>query len=97
MRNDAKIYLTTKSADRYGDTLTGILDDARYIYNNAIDVSISMYGTKDAAAVLYSKMRERSYSFDDWTKLELHPRLSDGFDEIDVINFVWTLDLLNFS
>ncbi|KAF1821797.1 uncharacterized protein K489DRAFT_321796 [Dissoconium aciculare CBS 342.82] len=76
---------------------TGILDDARYIYNNAIDVSISMYGTKDAAAVLNSKMRERSYSFDDWTKLELHPRLSDGFDEIDVINFVWTLDLLNFS
>jgi hypothetical protein len=76
---------------------TGVLDDAHYIYNNAIDVSINMYGTKDAAAVLYTKMQERSFSFDDWSKHELHPKLGDGFEEVDVINFVWTLDLLNFS
>jgi hypothetical protein len=56
-----------------------------------------MYGTKDAATILYNKMQERSFSFDDWTKHELHPKLGEEFQEVDVINFVWTLDLLNFS
>lgn len=56
-----------------------------------------MYGTKAAAAELYATMRERHYTFEQWSEHPLHPKASEGFTELDVINFVFTMDLLNFS
>lgn len=76
---------------------SGVLKDAEYIYNNAIDVSIDMYGTKAAAASIYESMQERSYSTDAWSLNELHPKASEGFSELDIVNFSFTMDLLNFS
>ena len=75
----------------------GVLKDAEYIYNNAIDVSIDMYGTKGAAAEIYKSMQLKSYSTETWMENELHPRPCDGFSENDIVNFVFTMDLLNFS
>ena len=76
---------------------TGVLEDAEYIYDNAIDVSIDMYGTKAAAASIYSAMKERSYSTEAWSQQQLHPTREQGFSDIDIVNFIFTLDLLNFS
>ncbi|CAK3991233.1 Hypothetical predicted protein [Lecanosticta acicola] len=76
---------------------TGVLRDAEYIYSNAIDVSIDMYGTKAAAAEIYKTMQEKSYSTETWSEHELHPKMSEGFTELDIVNFVFTMDLLNFS
>ena len=74
-----------------------MLKDAEHIYNNAIDVSIDMYGTKGAAASIYKMMLERNYSTENWSQHELHPKQSEGFSNVDIVNFVFTMDLLNFS
>ncbi|KAK5133714.1 hypothetical protein LTR08_007468 [Meristemomyces frigidus] len=76
---------------------TGVLRDAEYIYNNSIDVSVDMYGTKAAAASIYASMQERHYSTDAWSEHELHPKSQDGFSELAIVNFIFTMDLLNFS
>lgn len=75
----------------------GVLRDAEHIYNNAIDVLVDMYGTKAAAAEIYRSMQEKSYSTETWSQHELHPKMSEGFDEVAILNFVFTMDLLNFS
>lgn len=77
--------------------IQGVLRDAEYIYNNAIDVAIDMYGTKAAAATLYSLINERNYSTQVWGQHDLHPTIEEGFTEIEMVNFVFTMDLLNFS
>lgn len=79
------------------DCLKGVLGDAEYIYTNAIDVSVDMYGTKGAATSVYSAMQQRGYSTQTWSDHELHPTRSDAFSDIDIVNFIFTLDLLNFS
>jgi len=56
-----------------------------------------MYGTKDAAASIYKSMQERGYSTDAWSQHELHPKPSEGFAEVDIVNFIFIMDLLNFS
>lgn len=56
-----------------------------------------MYGTRDAASHLYKAMRERKYSTQTWSEHELHPKLGVDVDEIGLVNFVFTMDLLNFS
>lgn len=74
-----------------------MLKDAEFIYNNSIDVFIDMYGTKAAASAIYTSMHARGYSATTWNDHELHPKTSEGFSEIDVVNFIFTMDLLNFS
>ncbi|EME78329.1 uncharacterized protein MYCFIDRAFT_58458 [Pseudocercospora fijiensis CIRAD86] len=76
---------------------TGVLRNAEFIYNNAIDVSIDMYGTKAAAESIYQMMQERGYSTETWSQHELHPKMSEGFTELDIVNFVFTMDLQNYS
>jgi hypothetical protein len=56
-----------------------------------------MYGTRDAATQLYKAMCERKYSTHTWSEHELHPKLGVDVDEIGLVNFVFTMDLLNFS
>jgi hypothetical protein len=75
----------------------GVLRDAEYIYGNAIDVSIDMYGTKAAAASIFTIMHQRGYSTQAWGEHELHPTQQQGFSDVDIVNFVFTMDLLNFS
>lgn len=76
---------------------TGVLRDAEHIYSSAIDVSIDMYGTKAAAAEIHRNMQEKSYSTETWSQHELHPKMDEGFNELGIVNFVFTMDLLNFS
>jgi hypothetical protein len=56
-----------------------------------------MYGTRDAAGQLYKAMRERKYSTQTWSEHELHPKLGIDVDEVGLVNFIFTMDLLNFS
>lgn len=55
------------------DSETGVLEDAQWVCDNSIDVAIQMRECKDAAAVLYSKMKEKGYSTASWGAHELHP------------------------
>jgi hypothetical protein len=56
-----------------------------------------MYGTRDAASQLYKAMCERKYSTQSWSEHELHPKLGVDVDGVGLVNFVFTMDLLNFS
>jgi hypothetical protein len=73
---------------------TGVLKSVEYVYNNALDVSISSQGTKAAAELLYHQLQRRQYSTHEWSKHELHPKPSGGEA---TVNFIFTMNLLNFS
>ena len=77
--------------------LSGILRDAEFVNHNAIDVLVDMYGTKAAAATIFQAMRDRQYSYATWQQHDLHPRADEGFASFELANFIFTMDLLNFS
>ncbi len=56
-----------------------------------------MYGTKAAAASLFKTMQQRGYSTQAWSQHDLHPAIEQGFSEVGMVNFIFTMDLLNFS
>lgn len=46
---------------------------------------------------VYKAMQERNYSTHAWSEAPLHPKLGRDVDEIGLVNFIFTMDLLNFS
>lgn len=72
---------------------TKVLKDAEYIYDNAIDVALDPQKTKEAAETIWERMKEQSYSIKTWAQHELHPKTKHEA----TVNFVFTMDLLNFS
>ncbi|KAL1599478.1 hypothetical protein SLS60_007281 [Paraconiothyrium brasiliense] len=72
---------------------TKVLRDAQFIYDNSIDVALSMAHTKLAAIAVSEEMQKREYSTKTWSEHELHPKAKDEA----TVNFIFTMDLLNFS
>ena len=72
---------------------TGVLKGAEYVYDNSIDVAIDMRSTKNAAAAIYSQIKQKGYSAASWSEAELHPKTKDE----KAVAFIFTMDLLNFS
>lgn len=56
-----------------------------------------MHGTKSAALAIAQAMRERNYSTQAWSTHPLHPSIGPDFCEVDMVNFIFTMDLLNYS
>lgn len=72
---------------------TRVLDGAKYIADNAIDVALDMRSTKAAASMIYEQMQKKQYSTSTWSSHELHPKTKDE----KTVAFIFTMDLLNFS
>jgi len=72
---------------------TKVLESAEFVYDNSIDVSIVSSGTKAAASSIWQKMNRKGVSTNTWTDHELHPKSKDD----STVNFIFTMDLLNFS
>ncbi|KAH7114367.1 hypothetical protein B0J11DRAFT_496760 [Dendryphion nanum] len=72
---------------------TGVLENAEYIYDNSVDVALDMRHTKLAAIEIHKQMQEREYSTKTWSEHPLHPKAKDE----GTVNFIFTMDLLNFS
>ncbi|KAI9894582.1 MAG: hypothetical protein M1814_001936 [Vezdaea aestivalis] len=72
---------------------TKVLQGAEYVYNNAIDVAIDWQHTRAAAAIILDLMQKKQFSTKSWSQHELHPQIKDE----DALNFIFTMDLLNFS
>jgi len=72
---------------------TKVLENAQFIYDNSIDVALDMQGTRSAAQRIWKQMQEKNYSTKSWSEHELHPKSKDE----DAVNFIFTMDLLNFS
>lgn len=72
---------------------TGVLEGCEWIYDNCIDVALDMRASKRAAEMIHAKMTEKGYSTKTWSEHELHPKSKDEA----TVNFIFTMDLLNFS
>lgn len=72
---------------------TKVLESAQYIFDNAIDVALDPSSIKLAAETIYRSMQEKSYSASTWSEHELHPKEKNE----DTVDFIFTMDLLNFS
>lgn len=81
------------SADPSAPPETKVLRDAEFIYDNSIDVALDMRHSKLAAIAIWDQMQQRSYSTKTWSDHELHPKSKDEA----TVNFIFTMDLLNFS
>ena len=97
--DSSQLLLLQKSLDaddqpQAPNPLEQVLASAKYIKDNAIDVAISPSNTKTAASHIYALMQERQYSTHSWSLHELHPK-PDGGEA--TLNFIFVLDLLNFS
>ena len=71
---------------------TKVLQDAEYICDNSIDVAIDSSSTKAAASMIWTKMQETGYSPKTWSTHDLHPKEKNE----ETVNFIFTMDLLNF-
>lgn len=72
---------------------TKVLENAEYVYDNAIDVALSAGKTKDVAETIWRMMLKKEYSTHTWSEHELHPKSKDE----STVDFIFTMDLLNFS
>ncbi|KAF2463395.1 uncharacterized protein BDR25DRAFT_307830 [Lindgomyces ingoldianus] len=80
-------------ADSSAPPETKVLQNAEFIYDNSIDVALDMRHTKLAAIEILKQMQERGYSTKTWSEHPLHPKAKDE----NTVNFIFTMDLLNFS
>lgn len=76
-----------------GPPETNVLSHAQFICDNSTDVALDMRSTKAAAQLILSEMQTRSYSTKTWSEQPLHPQAKDE----STVNFIFTMDLLNFS
>lgn len=72
---------------------TQVLESAEYVYNNSIDVALDSSSCRKAAELIYTQMQTKQYNTQTWSSHELHPKAKDE----QTVNFIFTMDLLNFS
>ncbi|KAK9455207.1 hypothetical protein V1511DRAFT_488070 [Dipodascopsis uninucleata] len=72
---------------------TGVLESAKFIYENSEDVRISKEGCEEAANVIYDAIEAEYYSTETWSNHLLNPKEKNG----STIDWIFLVDLLNFS
>ncbi|KAL4977642.1 hypothetical protein BDW66DRAFT_149948 [Aspergillus desertorum] len=72
---------------------TKVLQNSRYVFDNAIDVALNPSKTKEAAETIWRQMQKKEYSTSSWSEHELHPKAKNE----STVDFIFTMDLLNFS
>lgn len=70
-----------------------VLEDAKFVYDNSVDVALDMQGTRETAKSIYASMLGKGYDCKQWRQHELHPKAQDA----STVEFIFTMDLLNFS
>ncbi|KAL3479311.1 hypothetical protein BJX99DRAFT_222361 [Aspergillus californicus] len=76
-----------------GAAETKVLQNAQYVFDNAIDVALDPSKTKAAAETIWYQMQKKEYSTQSWSEHELHPKAKDE----NTVDLIFTIDLLNFS
>ncbi|KAI5806737.1 hypothetical protein DFH27DRAFT_549786 [Peziza echinospora] len=72
---------------------THVVKSAYFIEDNSIDVAIQRDHVIKAADDIWEAMQKNHYSTEIWSEQELHPKAKDE----DTLNFIFLMDLLNFS
>ncbi|KAL4903000.1 hypothetical protein BDW74DRAFT_180290 [Aspergillus multicolor] len=76
-----------------GAAETKVLQNSQYVFDNAIDVALDPFKTKEAAETIWRQMQKKEYSTSSWSEHELHPKAKTE----STVDFIFTMDLLNFS
>ncbi|KAK9378423.1 uncharacterized protein V2V93DRAFT_376159 [Kockiozyma suomiensis] len=71
----------------------GVRESAKYIYENAKDVTINVEQCRKAATDIYINMMKNSYSTETWATHILNPKTKDQ----STVDWIFVVDLLNFS
>lgn len=85
--------LVGKQSNASAPPETRVLEGAQHVFDNSIDVALDPFAIKAAARTILDQMRNKEYSPKTWSSHELHPK---GKDE-STVDFIFTMDLLNFS
>ncbi|EEH05569.1 conserved hypothetical protein [Histoplasma capsulatum G186AR] len=72
---------------------TKVLAGAQHVFDNSVDVALDPFKTKAAAETIWQLMQKKRYSTKKWAEHELHPQAKDA----NTVDFIFTMDLLNFS
>ncbi|QSS62992.1 DUF2419 superfamily domain-containing protein [Histoplasma capsulatum] len=72
---------------------TKVLASAQHVFDNSVDVALDPFKTKAAAETIWQLMQKKRYSTKKWAEHELHPQAKDA----NTVDFIFTMDLLNFS
>ncbi|TGZ82411.1 hypothetical protein EX30DRAFT_184669 [Ascodesmis nigricans] len=72
---------------------THVLESAQYIVDNSIDIFLSRDHIMAAAQKIFTGMKKNEYGTGTWSTHELHPKAKDA----STVDFIFTMDLLNFS
>ncbi|PGH04305.1 hypothetical protein AJ79_07153 [Helicocarpus griseus UAMH5409] len=72
---------------------TKVLQSAQHVFDNSVDVALDPFKTKAAAETIWQLMQKKQYSTKKWAEHELHPKTKDE----STVDFIFTMDLLNFS
>ncbi|KAL2870669.1 queuosine 5'-phosphate N-glycosylase/hydrolase [Aspergillus lucknowensis] len=75
-----------------GAAETKVLENAQYVFDNAIHVALDPMKTKAAAETIWHQMQKKQYSTHSWSEHALHPKTKDE----STVDFIFTMDLLNF-
>ena len=79
-------------------TNTKVLDSAQYVADQAIDVFINRDGLYSAASSITQSIKTKPFTTAAWREHELHPNPTESrMNEDEIIRFIFTMDLLNFS
>ncbi|OJD27940.1 hypothetical protein ACJ73_00668 [Blastomyces percursus] len=72
---------------------TKVLASAQHVFDNSVDVALDPFRTKAAAETIWQLMQRKQFSTKKWAEHELHPQTKDE----STVDFIFTMDLLNFS
>lgn len=72
---------------------TGVVSSAKFVASKAQDVFVSEQNCSVAAKAIYKAMQEQEYSTETWASHPLNPDTKT----INTVDWIFTVDLLNFS
>ena len=78
-------------------TTINVVEDCRYVAERSVDVSVDVDGCRKAADQILKSMKDRNYSTASWSAHPLNPRVSETTSPEAILDWLFTVDLLNFS
>lgn len=82
-----------KQSEASAPAETRVLEGAKHVFDNSIDVALDPFAIKTAARTILDQMKIKEYSPKTWSSHELHPKEKNE----STVDFIFTMDVLNFS
>ncbi|CAN6636785.1 hypothetical protein TRVA0_016S00518 [Trichomonascus vanleenenianus] len=77
--------------------MISVHDSAHFIAQNSDYVKVNDEGCRKAAEEIYAEMKAQNYSMATWSDHPLNPKVEEWKDDRAIVDWIFTIDLLNFS